>query len=150
MKIYTSYYANIKNIPSDYFIVSASRLVSPEIQASVDIWEPEISPTTSILYEHKDKPHWTKYTHRFKSEILRNLDWLEILEKWENQANAIGKTLDNVVICCYEKPTDQCHRFILAESIEQEFKTTVQEWGIEKMIRQDYRMVVESSCDILF
>ena len=150
MKIYTSYYANIRNIPDDYFVVATSGAISPEIEAAVDSWDRKLAPSKEIYFEYKDNPDWQQYTRRFKAERLPKVEWLEMLEKWEEKANKIGKNLDNVVICCYEKPTDFCHRQILAEDIENEFKTKVEEFGLDRHERDNYRMKPMASTDFLF
>ncbi len=153
MKIWTSYYGmleKIKDIHPDYFLVSTSGAIPGEIMASVDAWEKPLAPSWSIYKEYKDDPNWKIYTRRFKQEILPHIDWMEYLEKWEEIANKIGKNLDNVVILCYEKPTDFCHRNILAESIEEEFRTEVREIGLKNMLRVNYKWEMESAADALF
>jgi hypothetical protein len=151
MKVWTSYYANIKNIPNDYFLVSTSRYVSEDILLNVDIQDLELSPTVEIFKEHKDNPNHQKFIKDFKSAVLENIDWLEKLETWETMATKNGKDISNIVLLCYEGAGDFCHRHILGESIENEFKTIVKEWGFEKMARtKDYKLVIENNMDILF
>lgn len=150
MKIWTSYYANIKNIPEDYFLVSTSGGITPEIEAAVDSWNQSLAPSKEIFFEYKENPDWEQYAKRFKAERLPNVDWLEKLEQWEEKANKIGKKIDNIVLLCYEKPTDFCHRQILAENVEKEFRTEVQEFGHPNHERTMYRMRPKANTDFLF
>ncbi len=151
MKVHTSYYANIKNIPSNYFLVSTSRYVSEDILLNIDIQDLDLSPTIEIFKEHKNNPDTQKFIKDFKDDVLKKIDWLEKLESWENMANKNGKDISNIVLLCYEGVGDFCHRHILAESIELEFKTIVKEFGFEKMTRtKDYKLMIENNMDILF
>ena len=150
MTIYTSYYANIPNIPENFFLVATSGWIPPEIEQTVDSWNQSLAPSKDIYNEYETTPDWKKYTQRFISERLTKVDWLEKLDQWEEKANKIGKNIDTIVLLCYEKPEDFCHRQILAESIENEFKTTVQEFGHDKYDRIDYRMKAQMNTDFLF
>jgi len=150
MKIYTSYYANIRHIPDDYFIVATSGAISDEIASVVDSWDRKLAPSKDIYFEYKDNPDWEKYTRRFKEERLKKIDWLELLEKWEEIANQKNKPLENIVLCCYEKPTEFCHRHILSEDLEKLFKTEVKEFGLDRHERVDYKMQPMASTDFLF
>ena len=150
MKIHTSYYTNIKKMPEDYFFVATSGAISQEIELAVDSWDKKLAPSKDIYFEYKESPDWRKYSNRFKDERLSKVEWLDMLAEWEEKANKIGKTTDNIVLLCYEKPSDFCHRQILGESIEKEFKTIVQEFGMEKHERVDYRIKPIASTDFLF
>ena len=150
MKLYTSFYGNLRNIPRDYFLVSVSVGLTEELKVSVDSWDIDLAPSMNILNDYKKSENWGKYTHSFKMDILSKIDWLEKLEHWEEKAKKIKKTMDNIVLFCYEKPTDHCHRHILAEHFENDFKCSVKEFGHEHMIRDNYRLINSSSLDILF
>ncbi len=150
MKLYTSFYGNLRNIPSEFFIVSASRGLTEELKMTVDSWDVDLAPTQSIFNDYKTDGDWTKYVTRFKVDVLPKIDWLEKLETWEEKANKLNKHLDNIVLLCYEKPADHCHRHILAEHFENEFKTVVKEFGHENMIRDNYKLILENNMDILF
>lgn len=150
MKLYTSFYGNLRNIPSEFFIVSASRGLTEELKMAVDSWDIDLAPTQSIFHDYKNDGDWAKYVMRFKADVLPKIDWLEKLEKWEETANKLNKYLDNIVILCYEKPEDHCHRHILSEHFEKEFKTEVKEYGYENMVRDNYKLTLANNMDILF
>jgi len=156
MKVWTSFYGNLKNIPKDFFIIAASGGLPEALKKSVDYWSIDLAPNKSIYFEYKEKNDWQKYTNRFNDEILSKIDWLEKFESFELEANKIGKTLDNIVILCYESVDTIdgkgifCHRYILAESIEKEFSTQVCEYGYENYIRNNYKLEQPFSADFLF
>ena len=159
MKIWTSYYgmlSRIKKEHPDYFLVATSGMIPKEIEAAVDSWNQSLAPSKSIFLENKENPDWEQYVKRFKSERLPKIDWLEKLELWEEKANKSGKTIDNIVLLCYETADsgdgkgEFCHRHILSETIEKEFNTTVEEIGYENYDRINYRMVPKFNTDFLF
>lgn len=150
MKLYTSYYGNLKNIPQDYFIVSASLNITEELKVAVDSWDTDLAPTKDIFFDYKQNGNWEKYVTKFKVDVLPKIDWLEKLEQWEEKANKINKQIENIVLLCYEKPDDHCHRHILSEQFEKEFKCVVKEFGHENMIRSGYKLIIENNMDILF
>lgn len=156
MKVFTSYFANIKNIPEDFFLVSVSGGQSNGLQEQINFFAPKLRPSKDIFFEYKATKDWKTYVDRFKSEILVNVDWLEQLETFESHANKISKTVENIVLLCYESADTEdglgnfCHRHILAESIEEEFVTNVLEYGFENYERNNYRMVQPFSADFLF
>ena len=149
MKIWTSYYANMKNIPADFFLVSTSGAISDDIKKNVDSWNQSLAPSKSIYFEYKNTQDWKQYVKRFKEERL-TFDWMDKLVQWEEKSKSLNKTLDNIVLLCYEKPTEFCHRHILAESIEKEFNIIVEEYGFKNYERVDYKMELKKSADFLF
>lgn len=150
MILTTSYYANLKKIPESFLTVAASLMVPQEIQPIVDVWDTDLAPSKSILFDYKKTGDTACYVERFKTEIIPKIDWLEKLEVWEENANKIGKKFDGIVLLCFEAPTDFCHRHILAEHFENEFNCVVPELGCEHMVRSNHKMVVENNTNILF
>jgi uncharacterized protein YeaO (DUF488 family) len=122
--IYTSYYANIKNIPSDFVLVSISGGITKDIENAVDIWDKRLAPNLSIFKEYKKSEKTIldekQYVLRFKNEILENRDLKTIIESY-------GKDKD-IVLLCYEKPEDFCHRQIVSEALD-EIGYDVYEYG---------------------
>lgn len=150
MKVHTSYYSNIRNIPADYFLVSTSGWIPDEIKNSVDSWDRSLAPSLDIYNQYKETNDSKIYIDRFKEERLSKIDWLEKLESFEMIATENGKNIENIVLLCYEKPDEFCHRHILAESIETEFKTNVEEIGFENYDRIGYKMEPKFNTDFLF
>lgn len=156
MQIQTSYYGNIKKLPEDFFIVAISGGIPDALKDAVDYWDQDLAPSLSIFNEYKKIPDSENYVSRFQKEIMPNIDWLEKLETYERMANDLNKMVDNIVFLCYEKVDSGdgkgvfCHRHVVAEIIEREFKTVVTEYGYEDCKRENYRLVQPISVDFLF
>jgi uncharacterized protein YeaO (DUF488 family) len=123
MKIFTSYYANIKNIPRGYFLVSASGGIADGIKDTIDVWDKTLAPSWSIYKEYKEGNDTALYTRRFAAEILPKIDWKQKLKTW---ASWYGEDA-NIVILCYEKPGEFCHRHLLAQDIKEKLNIDVEE-----------------------
>jgi len=135
----TSYFANIKNIRTnhpDYILVSISLNTTPELDRSVDFSDKRLSPTPFILNDYKGNPNEIEYVKRFKA-VLQNIDLNSILKEWASKYGANKK----YILICYEKPSDFCHRHIIAEEIENKYNIEVPEIDIDlnKYYRKDYK-----------
>lgn len=75
----------------------------------------KLAPSKSILFDYKynetykgDKEH---YITRYTNDILNKLDYKEIVKELE----ALTKTTsDKIILMCYEKPNDFCHRHLVS------------------------------------
>jgi uncharacterized protein YeaO (DUF488 family) len=110
MKIYTSYFANLKNLeeagiyPVGICCKVPSFFKGPNLES--------VAPSKSILFEHKENPDEERYEQRYINEILCAYRFhpeylIERLESFNNGGD--------VALCCYEKPSEFCHRHILAK-----------------------------------
>ena len=119
MKIYTSYYANIKRIPKNYILVSISRYKPEDIK--VDYHIKDFAPSKEILFNYKRNNNQEEYVSRFiKQDINFKKEFTELFNKYGNK---------NYVLLCYEKPLDFCHRHIIAELIGND---KIKEYGYEE------------------
>jgi len=148
MVIYTSYFANIdkirKEIP-DAILIAISKEVPDSIVKYIDKHEPLLGPNKTFFKEYKFNndlyDREVKFIKSFILEIIdNNLD--NVINKWNKMY--LSKTL---VLLCYEKPTDFCHRQIVAEFIEERTNLNVFEYGYENSERKNYRIIVKSSMD---
>jgi uncharacterized protein YeaO (DUF488 family) len=109
MKIWTTYFANIKNLDTSKILPVAI------CGKSVPGWSwPEykkLAPSWSIYDEYKNKGGTLeRYTERFWEERLSVLDREQVLGDLENLAQGYQE----IALVCYEKPDDFCHRHIVA------------------------------------
>ena len=56
MTFYTSYYANLKNIPKEYITVSISGDIPDYIKEEVQVWDRRLAPTLDLFNEYKKLP----------------------------------------------------------------------------------------------
>ena len=117
MKIYTSYFANIKTLEENNIYPVGICNKVPQFFENPNL--ESVAPSNSILYEYKnsaqtdaDREH---YKERYINEILcayrfhpENLT--ERLEYFSSQEDD-----KDIALVCYERPEDFCHRHILAE-----------------------------------
>lgn len=104
MKIYTSYFGNMRNIPDDI------------IKVSIALYKPKgmniphylkLAPNARILYEYKNGIIDEKeYEKRYSEEVLDGIDLTELVEDLKDISG--GK---DVVLLCYEK-NEFCHRYV--------------------------------------
>lgn len=110
MKISTSYISKINKIKELGMVpVSVTRFL-PETLKVENI--PELSPESIILFRYKRDHNVSKFTESFKLQLSK-LNKEKIINKLED----ISQKNDNadIVLVCYEKKGDFCHRHILAE-----------------------------------
>lgn len=137
MNIYTSYYTN-KSIPKNFIKVAISSKVFEQFQKDISIFEKDLSPSWSIFKEYTDKKDEKLYVKRFKEEILSKINLKEKIDFWKTKG-------ENIVLLCYEKPNEFCHRHIIAEEIENLLDIKINEYGFENEIKKDYKIIFQET-----
>ena len=114
--IYTSYVANIKNLPDNLFPILITRggknINLPRYEKLAPTWE---------LIKLAKNGHTEKYTELF-NEYLGTLD-VDIILK---ELQALSKEKD-IVLICFEKPSDFCHRHLVAKWLSNHIDMQVKE-----------------------
>lgn len=110
MKIYTSYFSNMREINKQGIVPINIALWPPRFFTGKSIRY--VAPTRSIL---KDTKSDEEYIRRYKAEILAALDIKKLLLDIEEISG--GK---DVALLCYEKPGELCHRHLLAEYMNEQ------------------------------
>ena len=139
----TSYYANLKNIDKAKFTPIAisgdcGKLVGFEGVALRELspypffkkWK-TIEDKIDDMYdageismkEYRDykQENQNAYIRQFYQSVLKKLDPREVYSK-------LG---ENAVLVCFEKPTEFCHRFLVAGWLEYNLNMEVNEFGYE-------------------
>lgn len=119
IKIYTSYFGQLKNLAKDGIIPISIARYSPGYFRGRSIMC--VAPAGPML-SMKDEEYKTAY-----AEILRHVDVNKLIK--EIQAIACER---NVALLCYEKPGEFCHRRLLAEWIERSLGIETPEYGVTK------------------
>lgn len=111
MNIYTGYYAQMKKY-------KAAGLVPVSIAYLTPVWYEgetcfELAPSRKLLKGYKaGEVTQEEYAKQYK-DFLKTVNWGEVIEKLFTISDRHdGRDL---VLCCYEKPSDFCHRHLLAE-----------------------------------
>ena len=123
MKIYTSYFGIAKKFnPLQFELISITRYPPKQFKGFNYI---KLAPSAEILEAYKSSEPTEaikqEYTEKYKRDILSKLDAAEVVK--DLQRFSCGK---DVVLLCYEKNDDFCHRHIVAEWLtENGYETTI-------------------------
>lgn len=122
MAVYTSYFGAARKFPKDKFIKTAVCYLVPR---GIGIWNSVVPPAElvfglkrgEITKEYYEDQYYKMLLDR-KEQIANNIPYLKNGER-------------DVVLLCYEKPNDWCHRHILARFLNTEFDLDVSEYNFE-------------------
>jgi uncharacterized protein YeaO (DUF488 family) len=130
--IFTSYYGNLKNIPDDMLKISISRYQPKYLIGKLDGWLKELAPTYGILYNYKnskqDDVAIDIYNEAFKNIVLTETNFKEVDKIINELMLKYNKT--NIVLLCYEKPSDFCHRHQVAKWLGLKYDVTPHEYTV--------------------
>lgn len=120
--IYTGYFAKLKKY-KEAGLTPISIAGKTPIEGLIE-WK-FFAPSWSIFKSWKDKMiDNSEYEERFISERLEVLNKEEVKE--------ILLSIPNPILLCYEKPSDFCHRHIVADWIKGNLQLEVEEWSENK------------------
>ena len=122
--IYTSYFSQIRNFPENVYPLSISRF-PPKWYTGPGV--KNLAPSTNLLTSYiSGKVTKEGYITRYTDEVLQHhvtAKWFENgiiglfpntddnLPIWESKTN-------HIVLLCFEKPDEFCHRHLLAVHLE--------------------------------
>ena len=119
--MYTGYFASLKNYQND-------DLTLVSIAAKAPVWYhgaeyKKLAPKWSFFNEWKNGSHKGDndyYTKHFKEEVLDKLDPAQVIKELEE---LVGVSSDKIILLCYEKPDDFCHRHLVADWFNAYYKS---------------------------
>ncbi len=133
----TSYFARVDSIDNPLSISGKSPdwYLGPEFKT--------LAPKWSFFNDYKKgNIGEAEYTEQYKELVLAELDAKQIYD------SIITQFGDGVVLLCYEKPGDFCHRRIVARWFEDELGVIVPERQTKEEQKQDdQNKVVDSLVD---
>lgn len=106
MKIYTSYFAKVKELQAAGIVTVSIARFQPR-WAKAEFGFTMLAPTKEML-----KMSETDYLIHFE-QILKNQDPRDVLSCLEVICNSLGKS--EIALICYEKPSHFCHRHLVAD-----------------------------------
>lgn len=122
MKIYTSYFANLKNIPDNIIPISVCRR-SPKGYSGLEY--KILAPSSVLLSEWHRNHNEDDYRFNFAKQ-LASLDASKILDVLNYMSNG-----HDIVLVCYEGPSKFCHRHLIAKWLNKH-GYDVKEWEGDK------------------
>lgn len=120
MKIYTSYFAKLKKIPEDIIPISICGK-APDWYKGTQY--KVLAPKYGFFMEWKQNHDNDFYIEHFNDEVLNLLDVNEVVNRLKELSNE-----KDVALICYEKPSDFCHRHLVADWLNNN-GYNVQEWN---------------------
>ena len=108
-KIYTSYFANWRNFPTDAVPIGITRF-KPSYWDKINL--ENLAPSESLLRAYRNK-QIDEYIFRVK--YFGELKERGFTPEFVREALSSVAGYRDIVLCCYEKPGDFCHRHLLAE-----------------------------------
>lgn len=105
--IYTSYFANLRKLPSDFIPISICGK-APDWYKGLQY--KKLAPKWAFFKVWKETHDNDYYVHCFNDQILKSLEPAIVV----NELLRLSGN-KNIVLICYEKPSDFCHRHLVAE-----------------------------------
>lgn len=111
--IYTSYFAKLRTLPQNIIPIA--------ICAKLPAWYTglhykKLAPKYDALMQYKATGDFDTFKQQFYEQVLSHLAVDDILDDLASLAVSGGATSNSeICLICYEKPTDNCHRHLVAE-----------------------------------
>ena len=117
-KFYTSYFSNYRRFPENAKLFSIAQY-TPKTKTPIESLI-ELAPSKQLIHAMKDG---LINEEQFTQEYVKQLNKLC---KLPNLLSYCSQH-DIVIFLCYEKPSDFCHRHILADYLNKVYKIGLQE-----------------------
>lgn len=120
VNVFTSCFKKALNLDSSkYLVVSISRF-NPRGFDGLSL--KSLAPSRQLLADYKRGMSWDEYSKRYRLECLTSGGVRSALSLLLSHTH--GR---DIVLCCYESPSMNCHRFLLADFIQDCFGYIVRE-----------------------
>ena len=107
MKIYTSYYAKCRRIPHTITRISIAGKAPAGYRG---IEYKVLAPKKEFFMKWKENHNNDYYIKCFNEQVLDKLDPMRVYQELCSLAKS-----DDIALICYEKPSDFCHRHLVAD-----------------------------------
>lgn len=121
--IYTSYFAKLNKLPNNIVPISICGK-APDWYKGLQYTK--LAPKYGFFVEWKYKNHDNNYyIQHFYDEVLNLLDANSIVDELYSMSNN-----QDIALICFEKPTDFCHRHLVADWITKNTNEEVKELSV--------------------
>ena len=130
----TSYYAKFSHLPKE----EKDRYMPVLISSSLPKWFLDreefyieyktLAPSSDNVFKLKNN---NMSQEDFANAYIDKLKEVELNQILEDMYDFEGITETEIVLLCYEKSTDFCHRHILREYLNENFNTNITELGVD-------------------
>lgn len=105
--IYTSYFAKLKSLPDNIIPISICGK-APDWYTGLQY--KKLAPKYNFFMEWKENHDNDYYIKCFNEQVLNRLNPMRVYQELCSLAKS-----DEICLVCYEKPTDFCHRHLVAD-----------------------------------
>lgn len=125
--IYTSYFAKIRELEKN-------NITPVSICGKAPAWYKglqykKLAPKYEFFMEWKQNRDNDYYIKCFNEQVLSKLNAIDVIVDFSRLDYGFNVGENDIALICYEKPSDFCHRHLVAEWLNQNgFKC--EEWGI--------------------
>ena len=105
--IYTSYFAKLKSLPEDVIPISICGK-APDWYKGLQY--KKLAPKYDFFMKWKENHDNDYYIECFNEQVLDKLDPMRVYQELCSLAKS-----DDIALICYEKPSDFCHRHLVAD-----------------------------------
>lgn len=117
MRIYTSYFGNIRRLPTDLVCISICGKAPNWYEG---LQYKVVAPKYKFFMEWKENKDNDFYIEHFNKEVLDMLSVKKVYDDLEKMTK--GR---DCVLLCYERPEDFCHRHLVAKWLEDNLNISV-------------------------
>lgn len=110
--IYTSYFGKIKSLPDNFIPISICGK-APNWYNGLQY--KKLAPKLYFYIKWRENHDNDYYTKCFKEQVLDRLDANTVVMELKHLCHKSVYEDINIVLLCYEKPSDFCHRHLVAE-----------------------------------
>ena len=128
MKIYTTYFANLKKLPKEIVPISICGKCPNGFNG---IQYKKLAPKYGFFMEWKQNHKNNFYIERFNIEVLYCLSQEDVVDDLIRISGVNGVTKKDIALVCYEKPNDFCHRHLVAKWLNEK-GYDVKEYGEDR------------------
>ena len=149
IRLYTSYYANIKNIPTNYLMVGISQfcpnwLIEDQPDNFLFVEGNFLAPTKGLLSDIKSgRINQQEYRERYEKQFddfFKNCYEYKTVDQWyQTMDEEFSDKYNAIVFLCYEKPSDFCHRHILRDILNYKYHIRIEEFPYQEK-KKEYKV----------
>lgn len=111
--IYTSYFAKLKELENHNIIPISICGKAPDWYKGLQY--KKLAPKYGFFMEWKKNHDNDYYIEHFQAEVLDGLDATEVILDFSRMDYGFNVGENDIALICYEKPSDFCHRHLVAE-----------------------------------
>lgn len=105
--IYTTYFANLRNLPKPITPIAICGSV-PKFYTG--LCYKKLAPKYSFFSKWKEDHDNDYYIEQFNKLVLGELNQKDVVNELSSMVNT-----EDIALVCYEKPSDFCHRHLVAD-----------------------------------